>query len=138
MKLFFNITGKFQAKQRPRFNGKFAYTPKETRSYENLVRCKAEEEMIKNNLSIFTGPLIAEIEVLFEIPKSASKKMIKNIEENKEYPTKKPDVDNIAKTILDALNKIVYDDDSQIVDLIVHKVYGIGYNGVNVFIKEKN
>lgn len=135
--LFFNITGKFQAKQRPRFNGKFAYTPKETRSYENLVRCKAEEEMVKNNLSIFTGPLIAEIEVLFDIPKSASKKMIENIKNNKEYPTKKPDVDNIAKTILDALNKVVYDDDSQVVDLIVHKVYGIGYTGVNVLIKEK-
>ena len=74
--LFFNIIGKFQAKQRPRFNGKFAYTPKETRSYENLVRCKAEEEMVKNNLSTFTGPLIAEIEVLFDIPKSASKKMV--------------------------------------------------------------
>ena len=46
-------------------------------------------------------------------------------------------MDNIAKTILDALNKVVYDDDSQIVDLIVHKVYGIGYTGVNVLIKEK-
>ena len=135
--LYFNVIGKFQAKQRPRFNGKFAYTPKETRSYENLVRCKAEDAMIKNNLSIFTGPLTAEIEVLFETPKSASKKMIKNIEENKEYPTKKPDVDNIAKTILDALNKIVYEDDSQVVDLIVHKVYGIYGTGVNVLIKEK-
>jgi Holliday junction resolvase RusA-like endonuclease len=38
-------------------------------------------------------------------------------------PTKKPDVDNIAKSIQDALNKVLYRDDSQIVLLIVGKRY---------------
>ena len=38
-------------------------------------------------------------------------------------PTKKPDLDNVAKIILDSLNKIAYDDDSQIVDLHIRKYY---------------
>ena len=38
MKMEFIIPGKVQAKQRPRFNGKFAYTPKETIAYENWVK----------------------------------------------------------------------------------------------------
>ena len=33
----------------------------------------------------------------------------------------KPDVDNIAKAVLDALNGIAYDDDSQVVELTVKK-----------------
>ena len=38
-------------------------------------------------------------------------------------PTKKPDADNCAKSVLDALNKIAFDDDSQIVELHVNKYY---------------
>lgn len=38
-------------------------------------------------------------------------------------PTKKPDCDNIAKIICDALNGIAYYDDSQIVKIEVDKVY---------------
>jgi Holliday junction resolvase RusA-like endonuclease len=36
---------------------------------------------------------------------------------------KKPDVDNIAKSILDALNGAAYDDDKQVVALMIHKEY---------------
>jgi Holliday junction resolvase RusA-like endonuclease len=38
-------------------------------------------------------------------------------------PTKTPDTDNIAKSVLDALNKVAYKDDSCVVDLIVEKWY---------------
>jgi Holliday junction resolvase RusA-like endonuclease len=38
-------------------------------------------------------------------------------------PVKKPDLDNIAKICLDALNKLAFDDDSQIVALRVEKHY---------------
>ena len=36
-------------------------------------------------------------------------------------PLKKPDSDNIAKIVLDSLNKIAFDDDSQVVELTVIK-----------------
>ena len=49
------------------------------------------------------------------------------------FPTKKPDVDNIAKVYLDSLNKVVYKDDKQIVDLLVVKRYAEG-EGVEMIV----
>lgn len=40
-----------------------------------------------------------------------------------EKPCKKPDIDNIAKVILDSLNDIAYHDDTQVVSLCVVKKY---------------
>lgn len=42
---------------------------------------------------------------------------------NEISPTKKPDIDNIVKIILDALNKIAFKDDNQITKLDVEKKY---------------
>ena len=36
-------------------------------------------------------------------------------------PTKKPDIDNIVKAVLDALNEVAYRDDTQVVELQVRK-----------------
>ena len=52
-----------------------------------------------------------------------TKKNRKLIEEGKLHPTKKPDLDNVAKIVLDSLNGIAYSDDSQIVKLNVEKHY---------------
>lgn len=50
--------------------------------------------------------------------------------------TKKPDVDNLSKAILDALNGICYDDDSQVVELAVTKEYAFNNaEGVRVNIQ---
>lgn len=38
-------------------------------------------------------------------------------------PTKKPDMDNCIKVIADALNKLAYHDDTQIVDCQIRKFY---------------
>ena len=50
-------------------------------------------------------------------------------------PTKKPDADNIAKAVCDALNGIACKDDSQVVDLTVRKHYS-KFPRVQVFISE--
>ena len=42
---------------------------------------------------------------------------------NEIRPTVKPDADNVVKSVLDALNKLIYKDDSQVTDLLVHKYY---------------
>ena len=39
-------------------------------------------------------------------------------------PKKKPDIDNIAKSILDAMNKFVFKDDNQVAKLLIEKKYG--------------
>ena len=38
-------------------------------------------------------------------------------------PCKTPDVDNIGKIVFDALNKLAYDDDAQVVDFQIRKFY---------------
>ena len=59
----------------------------------------------------------------FPIPKSVSKKKREEMNRGLLMHTKKPDCDNIAKSILDALNGLAYYDDSQICELSVYKMY---------------
>ena len=125
--------GKIQAKQRPRFNGKFAYTPKETVNYENWVKACYLEKY--RNEKPFEKALEVNIIAFFEIPKSVSKKKKEQMLNNEIYPTTKPDTDNIAKSILDSLNKIAYLDDKQVVDLRVRKQYA-EVPSVSVWISE--
>jgi Holliday junction resolvase RusA-like endonuclease len=119
------IPGSPFAKQRPRASrrGRFTtmYTPKETVNYENLVKYSYFEQ---NGSKKLDGPLKAEITGTFPVPKSVSKKKEQQMLNGEIRHTKKPDCDNMAKIVLDALNGIAFDDDSQITDLIVHKQYG--------------
>jgi Holliday junction resolvase RusA-like endonuclease len=40
------------------------------------------------------------------------------------YTPGRPDIDNVAKAVLDAFNGIVYKDDAQVYELTVKKIYG--------------
>ena len=129
-----NIPGKVVGKQRPKFSrqGNFVktYTPEKTVNYENWVKMcwmNSGQEKIQGNI-------IAVIVARFMIPQSFSKKKRKELNE-KPCP-KKPDCDNIAKSILDALNGIAYDDDAQIVDLSVSKVYSATEECVDLYLTE--
>ena len=130
----FFIAGEVQAKQRPKFNGRFAYTPKETVSYENLVKLQYQAQC-GNYRYPDDVPLIVAIFVHIEPPQSASNIKKTRMLNQAEYPLKKPDVDNVAKIILDALNGIAYRDDKQVVTLLVKKSYA-GESGVGVTISE--
>ena len=135
MVVHINIPGKAQGKQRPKFSrqGNFVktYTPEKTVNYENFVKmCWMQTEDAEK----LHGNICAVIVARFSIPKSVSKKKRKELNEN--YCPKKPDCDNIAKSILDALNGIAYDDDAQIVSLDVSKLYSDTEEGVDLYLKE--
>lgn len=117
------IQGKVQAKQRPRFNGKFTYTPAQTKNYENWVKLSFINQY--PNFKPLENELAVSIKAYFEIPKSVSKKKREQMLNGNIRPTIKPDLDNIAKSILDALNKLAYLDDKQIVLLKVEKFYDV-------------
>lgn len=125
MTFTFEIVGEPQGKGRPRFStrGGFVktYTPEKTASYENFVKVCYLNKYKGQKLD---GEIIAEIIAYFSIPKSFSKKKRVQAIEEKIMPTKKPDTDNIAKTILDSLNGIAFEDDKQVVALLVKKLYG--------------
>ena len=119
----FEIEGKPVGKGRPRFkrmkNFVQTYTPEKTSEYEKLVRIR-----FQNAGGIITEkPVRVEIAAFFAPPKSVRKKQRQEMLANLILPTKKPDCDNIAKIVLDALNQIAYKDDSQVVELSVRKQY---------------
>lgn len=131
----FVVEGKPVGKGRPRFKrmGNFVqtYTPTATADYEKLVR------LIFQNAggAITDKPVRVEITAFFAPPKSARKKDKIEMLANRILPEKKPDCDNIAKIVLDALNKIAYKDDSQVIELSVKKLYSEVAN-VSVHIEE--
>jgi Holliday junction resolvase RusA-like endonuclease len=132
------VPGKPFGKQRPRMmrRGKFTttYTPKETVEYENLVKLSYYNSVGDTKLK---GAIKAEIKGVFPIPKSATKKELYEIKSGNNKYTKKIDCDNMAKCVLDALNNIAYDDDSQIYSLSVTKEYG-EVPRVEIILKEDN
>ena len=124
----FEIPGKPQGKARARtfYNSKLgkmqSITPANTVLYENLIKhCYLET---KCEPFLDKVPLEVEITACFPIPKSATKKDRERIKLMEYYPTKKPDADNIAKVVCDALNGLAYKDDAQVIDLTVHKRFG--------------
>lgn len=127
MNILITIPGEPKGKGRPRFKriGKFVstYTPEETASYENFVKVCFLSAHPQGSSPLLEGEIEAEITAYFGIPKSTSKKKQQLMLEGDINPTKKPDMDNIAKIILDSLNGIAYHDDSQIVRLVVEKRY---------------
>lgn len=116
--------GKGRARTVKRGNFVHSYTPEKTVLYENLIKTLAIEEMKKKEIDMMTGAVNIWIRAYFEIPKSTSKKRREEMINFDILPCKKPDLDNIAKTVADALNGIVYNDDSQICEISMTKVYG--------------
>lgn len=112
----FDVWGKVRGKGRPRFTrGGDAYTPKLTRDYEMAIR-EAFENAPGRPQEPFSGPIAVCIMTYRQLPKSTPKSVIS------EQDTHKPDIDNIAKIVLDALNGVAWEDDAQVVSLTVSKL----------------
>ena len=118
----FTVPGEPVGKGRPRVvrNGGITrtYTLEKTASYENLVKLEYQRQggrMLKD------GPVKVWINADFGIPRSVSKRKREAMIGGHIRPTKKPDADNVAKIICDALNGLAWRDDSQVVMLHVEK-----------------
>lgn len=100
------------AKGRPRFGKGSVFTPERTRKYEQIVRNEAERAMAGREP--FDGPVGVRCQFCFKTPK-------KNAEKEGEWRVGRPDLDNLLKAVTDAMNGIVYNDDSQIVMTLATK-----------------
>lgn len=58
------------------------------------------------------------------IPKSITKGKRLLMQQNVIHHTKKPDIDNLVKFVLDCMNGIIFKDDTQVVILTAKKWYG--------------
>ena len=118
-RVWFEVGGEPFGKERPRVAG-HAYTPKKTKD--------KEEEIALTYKSIYHGfkfekgvPLKVEMDFYFGIPKATSKKKRVGMEKGEVRPTKRPDIDNVQKLVLDASNGVVWADDSQVVEVVARK-----------------
>lgn len=130
MNIMFEVPGKPQGKARARTTRYGTYTPEKTVLYENLIKV-----CYRQVTDYYTEePLHMTIEAVFEPVKSTSKVRRKKMLEGEIKPSKKPDIDNIAKVVLDALNGVAYKDDTQVISLAVTKRYG-PFNKLNVILR---
>ena len=125
--------GKQRARYAKRGNHVMAYTPDKTRNYESLIKEAAIEAM--GSSEPLETPVTLYLYIRAPIPKSLSKKRIEACLNGLEKPIKKPDASNVLKSVEDAMNGVVYKDDSQIVNIHVSKVYS-SVSGIDVCIKE--
>lgn len=111
----FTIDGEPKGKGRPRFRsfGNFisTYTDAKTKSLENNIRDTYLKYGFDSNLEE-NIPIDIDIKFYMPIPKSISEKKKKELIDKPH--TKKPDIDNCVKSVYDGLNKVAYNDDSQI------------------------
>lgn len=132
----FIVPGKPQGKGRPRAarRGSFVtmYTDKKTVSYESTVALFAGQAMAGRPL--VDGPVAVDMYIVLPIPPSWSKKKQALAVSGRLLPTVKPDADNVVKAVFDAINTVVWRDDTQVVDLNVRRRYG-ATPGVHVAVR---
>ena len=101
------------AKGRPRMTRKgHVYTPEKTRTFEKNAKLLAKKQFWQQPLQ---GPIAVDLLFYFKAPKKPK---------HATYVVTRPDLDNLSKSICDAMNGLCWVDDSQIVDLRVRKLYG--------------
>ena len=121
----FEVPGKVIGKGRPRLNSYtgVVYTPTRTKDYESLVE---QYFLLKYpRFKALEGRIRVSIIAYFSIPKATKKSDINEMLDNNISPTKKPDIDNIVKVVLDSMNKFAFKDDNQITKIEVEKKYAL-------------
>lgn len=119
--VLFVIPGKPCAWQRARSNGKVRFDSPE--QAQNKATIKQIGAAAMDGRPPLEGPLEVHVSAFWLYPKSMSKKRRGTY--GSHFHTSRPDGDNLAKLVGDALNGIVWRDDSQIVTLQVTKRYAI-------------
>lgn len=102
------VVNSIPVKRRPRFANGRAYVDAKTKADEAAVRAAYAGPK-------HSGPVAVRIDVYDALPKSRPKRV------EAEPNTAKPDADNVAKAVLDGLNGVAWEDDAQVVSLMVIK-----------------
>lgn len=115
----FEVPGTPHAKQRPRATRRgIMFTPKETVNAETFIRLIASPHFP----APLTGPVAIDVTAIFQPPKSWSGVKIRR---SIGAPhCQRPDLDNLQKTVGDALNGVAYVDDAQVAEFACRKLWG--------------
>jgi Holliday junction resolvase RusA-like endonuclease len=111
-------------KARPRFarmgRGVRAYTNRATAEAEDRMRIAYEGACLRKFGRVMTAPghvpVTVSVSTRRALPKSRPKRIIREID------AFKPDIDNVLKSVLDALNGVAWVDDAQVVNVHAFKL----------------
>ena len=115
------IPGEPIGKGRPRLGRGHTYTPEKTRAWEKMAALEAMRQYRGNPLE---GPVKLTVRAVFAIPGWWPKWKQEQAMGGWVVHTVKPDASNVLKAVEDALNGIVFRDDSQIASVSIDKWYG--------------
>ena len=136
--VYFVVSGKPVGKGRPRAStrGGFVrmYTDAKTLDYEAAIASEAAAAM--GDAQPFDTPMQLQVSCYYQIPKSWPNRIKQEAIDGDVFPKVKPDLDNVVKAVLDALNDVVYLDDAQVVNLVATKRYSTEPR-VEVYLFEK-
>lgn len=118
MGVAFTIPGEAVPFARAGRKGSFSFTPKKQSNFMGAVKGYAHDAM--RGAGPLDGPLSMTVRAVYLIPPSWSKRK----RATAYWKSSKPDADNIAKILKDAMSKVVFADDAQVAELTVTKVYG--------------
>ncbi len=114
MELTFTVPGEPRGKGRPRFSKTgHTYTDSETKAYENKITAYYRKAHGASKVPD-TAFVSVDVVAYLPIPKSATQAQLAGMEGKTILPSRKPDVDNILKAVLDALNGVAYKDDARV------------------------
>jgi Holliday junction resolvase RusA-like endonuclease len=117
----FTVEGKPVPWARSRHNGRQHFTPAHVRQYSHLVYLRATEQL--QGAAPLDGPVRLWVVAYMPVPKSWPKYRRRQALDGHVHHTSKPDADNLIKVVKDALNSVVYGDDSQVADQRCVKAY---------------
>jgi len=105
-----------------RMTRKGKFTNKYAINYLTFKRLVQHQWKKQHAGDLLTGPLQVDIIFIMPIPKngrSQNRKVAAG-----EYQTTKPDIDNLQKSVFDAANQIIWEDDNQVCKVSAQKIYG--------------
>lgn len=108
-------------KERPRFTGGRAITPKKTKDFESNLAALMRASMKKSKHNPTAKAV--RVFVIFYFKKPGSNKTAQHIQ--------RPDATNLIKAVEDAGNGVLYIDDSQICTLAGKKIWA-DFNGIEI------
>jgi Holliday junction resolvase RusA-like endonuclease len=91
-----------------------SYTPKKTRDAEGNMRAQIVSQLPKG-WKLFDEPISIFMFIFRSKPKSAKK--------SDRYPSRRPDLDNFIKSMMDSMNGVVFKDDACICRIEATKLY---------------
>jgi len=100
-----------------------SYTQDQTRAEQGAIKWFANVAM--QGRAPLEGPLDLRVTAFLPIPSSWSARKQQQAGAGLIWPTGKPDFDNLTKLVCDAVNKLIWRDDAQVVRATVWKLYDV-------------